>query len=470
MSIPSSAEHKFHRLLLFACMITAGYFAFYITGYIGTQFRGWSYPMGTFLFAPHDRYMDFFHINHMVAGRAPYVHGSSYPPFALALASIFAKIIPGTGILSAQDVRAQEVIGVHIIKGMYAGSALIASGLYGLSWIRREKENAALLSEPGENIDPANGNATVHRRSYIKKALLPTILFGIALFFAAPAIFSFDRGNYLVLCVLALFFFAYFFDSHPIVSALFLAAAASLKLYPLAFFLLFVQRRQWKALFVGLTGGFLVTLGSFALFEGSIRRNILLFLNNLLNFTGGLPDHHYFYYQHAVGVRTLISAPFFVFGDGVPADFPIARWTSIATLIVLVLVIVLCFLEKEMKRRVLYLTILMILFPTPSFYYNLFFLLIPAYFFLTDKTFTRADWCLLIAMAVLLVPKSYWFKTPVFLDIRVHISIGPLMDAYIMAGILVGRLFVLTYERSIGRKRGKAKISETCQVVTEDSL
>lgn len=84
----------------------------------------------------------------------------------------------------------------------------------------------------------------------INKGKLFSCIFGFFVIFNCPVLYMFERGNILVLCLIALAVFAFTFDSESKVKreigVISLAIAISLKLYPALFLWLFLAQKRYK--------------------------------------------------------------------------------------------------------------------------------------------------------------------------------------------------------------------------------
>ena len=415
-------EHRDNRrMITYSVIVLAGLLAFIAYSLAGNRLWGLEYPMNSFLFLPEDRFMDFFHINSIVSGGHPYQEGSSYPPFALFCAMLISKLIPGSAKMDPFFVRDNSSNGMIVLHVMFLisiiiiGSALVVNFLK----IRSTKLDSTKKLASGD---------------FVKNKILPVILLLGAVVFSAPMIYAYDRGNYLILCVVFLFLFVFLYEKYPILSALSLAIASALKIYPLVLFLVFLLERKWKPLFIGLLSGGVVTFLTFFCFAGTFIENLKHFAWNLLNFTEGNPMRHVYYFRGAIGIRSLLAAPFLLFQNQMPEWLDISTAGFVAGLLILATVALMCLWEKRFERQILYLTLFMILFPTPSYYYNITYLIPPVFYLLLKKE--QLEWYILVLSALMMIPKNYLYISPLFDDIHVAVSVGHFLDPLLMCMIL----------------------------------
>lgn len=418
------------RLFRYSLIILAGLFLFFLYRYIGSRTLGLVYPWNSFLFLPEDRFMDFFSINHMVADLDPYADASSYPPFALILAYFFTRVIPGSDRLTAMQIRDNDMVGQLWLFGLYfVCFAIIAVVIY---------RRIAVYFSGDKNI--------------VKRIFSIGIVIG-GILLMAPNIYALDRGNYLVICVLFLTLFCMYYGKNDYLAAVFLAFAASLKLFPVVLFLIFFLDKKWKPLLTGLLTGGLGSLVCMFFFKGEFLRNVWRFVNSLLGFSGGLDANHSYYYRYAVGLRSFFGDVLFAIKTYIPNWIAIDKLTLIASALLLVLVIVMCVYDKRFWRRIMYLSFLMILAPTPSFFYNLAYLLGPIVLFLTKDTIEKNDTWFFIGLAVLMIPTNYYYFLANCSDAPVLVGINCIINPLIMLALLCVGAVELIHNRKCNKDR-----------------
>jgi hypothetical protein len=389
--------------------------------------------MNSFLFFEQARYTDFFEINERVFNMTPYIDGSSYPPFALLIALFFAKIIPGTGTvgfdsLDIQNFRDESLFGQIVLLIFYGIMLLVVMSVF---W---KKMFPLSVKEPvlKTNMDSMRGKIRFYADKYMIFGAV-----GLSVLTSAPLIYSLDRGNYLILAVLMLMLFCHFYGKNDYASAVFLALAACLKVYPVVFFLVFFLAKKWRPLITGLASGAVISALSMLVFRGDYWQNCYLFLRNLFAFSGGVPDDSSYYYRYAIGFRNLLATPILILKDSMPNDIPISNLTLLTGALSLILVIVLCCLDKRPWRQMMYLCFFMILFPTPSYFYNLSYLIAPVLLLLFKEEKERLDFVYVIGLALLMIPKNYHYSVVAFSDGPGYVGIETFLNPLIMCSILI---------------------------------
>ena len=422
-------EHRDNnRVIVYSVIVLAGLFVFAVYALAGSHLWGLEYPVNSFLFLPEDRFMDFFHINALASGGRPYQDGSSYPPFALFCAMLISKLIPGSEALDPFSVRDADSRGMLVMNLLYFFCVAVIGSVLAVRFLRYQNAKSDLVKKDG---------------NILKNKILPVTLLLGSVVFSAPMIYAYDRGNYLILCILFLFLFAFLYQKYPVLSALSLAVASALKIYPVILFLLFLLDRKWKPLFAGVFSGGIATFLTFFCFEGTLIENGKHFVWNLLNFTGGNPMTHVYYFRGAVGIRSLLAAPFLLFFQRIPEWLNISTAGVIAGIAVFVVVAVMCLREKRFERRILFLSLFMILFPAPSYYYNIIYLVAPVCLLLLKNE--KLEWYIPVLTALMMIPKNYLYISPLFDDIHVTVSAGHFLDPLFMCILLAlefKRLFI----------------------------
>jgi len=392
---------RLRRIILFCSFVIIGVLVFYLYSYLGTKYWNFQFPQNSFLFPKECSYSDYFSVNSMVAGLNPYSLGSSYPPFALIVAYFFAKLCP---TFPTPDGIMQSAIhdsGIFCLKCIYLISLLV---IVYLVW---KKGWSILMKHPISHDDIPESKIVRMKKSI--PVILALFLLSIVIFINAPIAFAFDRGNYLVICVLFIGIFCLFYNQNDYLSATFLGFAAAMKIFPLVIFFVFIRDRKWKSLALGFFVTIAVSYVSLSHFLGDMHQNVKAFLTNLLSFTNGLPPAQYSYYWYAINIRAFIGNVFIATIGHIPAKFDIVAVSQMFAYSLAVLVIILCLLDKRAWRRILYLSFLMILFPVTSYYYNLAYLIGPIILFLFKEDMEKLDWVYLFGLALLMIPKNYMY-------------------------------------------------------------
>lgn len=204
-------------------------------------------------------------------------------------------------------------------------------------------------------------------------------------FGAYPFFYVFDRGNLDGLMALAVWAALYLYAKKPQGSqwlpAFLIGAAGALKIYPLFFALLFLQRRNFKAFALAGASCLIVTLLSMAALHGSFADQVYGFLNEIKvsNVCFASPDsclNLSFVYPLKKAVQALT-------GLSSAAVFKIAYLISVLSLLGLVAAVIF-FLKPPYPVAVALLSVAAIWIPVMSFDYKLLLLIPPVLMLLKD--------------------------------------------------------------------------------------
>lgn len=435
-----------NKLWIYSAIIVAGLAIFCLYSYFGHKYWGLSYPRDSFLFMWGDRFMDFFNVNTMTSHLDPYISGgSSYPPLALILAYIVGLFIPGTAVKTAAEVRMQEPVGKYVLAGMYGICILLISVF---AWRRIWKQEKNSSENAGVRQSLSKSKRIRHIASRI--LLFGAVSLGIGL--SAPMVFAVDRGNYLILCTLFLFLFCIFYGKNDYAASVFLALAACVKIFPIVLFYVFIRQRKWKPMFLGVGTGAVLTIGSMLVFKGGFITNLMYFAKNLTAFSNGIDPYYSGTYMNAIGTRGFLATISIMFRGHISDKLHITTLTMIVNILLLVFVSILCLLDKRPWRQILYLSIFMVLFPNPSYYYNLVYLTAPILLFLLKEEKEHYDFLFLMGFALLMIPKNYYYFLARFVDGERLLGINSLIDPLIMF-LFLGFSFV---ELLFLKKKGKS--------------
>ncbi|MGN0819581.1 MAG: glycosyltransferase family 87 protein [Christensenellaceae bacterium] len=205
-----------------------------------------------------DIFMDYFNVNFFVYDMNPYLGTgkSSYPPLMLLIAKPFSLISAATNnpVVTRITVRGAISLSLFFAVFFVAGFLLLKK----------------VFKKYGVN----------------GKYLFPTC-FVIA--FSSPMLFLIDRANYLLLVFIFIAFFFVFYDSEKRylreLAILSLAVAVACKIYPAAFGLILLRKKDYKSILK--LGAYVIVLFflPFVFFEGGFIANLKAFFSNLTEFS-----------------------------------------------------------------------------------------------------------------------------------------------------------------------------------------
>ena len=280
--------------------------------------------------------------------------GCCFPPLAYVFFLFVNRILPSNGAPDMNFYRGIPIAVIMIFAGMMLCMMILA-------WMIREYNGDRKLQNIG---------------------LLVLILFSAP--FLCDAI---ERGNTvlhtLVFLVLALYLKDAENKAAKECALVLIAVAASFKIYPAVFGLLYVKEKRYKEairlaiygilfffvpfLFFGGFAGFLQFLHNLTAVQSKITVNICT-ITGLVEFL---------YAKMCMGSVAPVTV------DMIPVGVHLTG--EILSMVYLVLVCVLVFWEKKQWKVMLYLSSLMIIFTNSSFSYTTIYMLIPFLFFLKDE-------------------------------------------------------------------------------------
>lgn len=330
------------------------------------------YPYNTFLFRPEARFSDFFQIIRQS-------REISYLPFVNILIYLF------------------ELLGVQTSFFIFAASSIILLFL-------------------------------INRRE---------LLYSLITFLSYPVLFALDRGNIEILVFFLLYFFLDFFRRRKnFLSALFLAGAISIKLFPAVFLILFLAERKFREIFYTLGLVLVFNLAALLTFKEGIISRLQVQMENIRNYGNvyqlgdlGLPFGHSLWGLIKEIVYNL---------KGYSQSAPVIRdlygiYPYIAGFILTFFSLYIIFKEKELWKKVLLLVISMDLLPFVSPDYKLLHFFLPLFLFVNSKK-ERREILYVVLFALLLIPKSYLQgKTT---DISIAVILNPLI-MMVLAGLVI---------------------------------
>jgi hypothetical protein len=358
-------------------------FAFILTSFFiavafhkGLSFFGYSYPWNTFLFHPGDRFNDFFNSVKQANSLTPYFFKgpalATYFPFAY---SVFLIGDASSKLFSSL---------IFLIVSIFL---LFLSIFFYRSYV--EKKNS-------------DNKFSMKDVFYLFSSLL----------FSYPVLFSIDRGNIdlwiAMLC--SIYVFSTYQKGSRFIGLSCLAIAISLKGYPLAFLLLLVAKKNFLDIFKCLTLVFLLTLTSTFWMDGDI----------LHIFSGFIDNFHQYNEIYVFGAGSLFAssdlynairliALFFEQDLVTFSKLVIKAYTTYSFFVSLILAIYVSFVCTENWRRVIAVSLIILIFPNVANDYKLCILIPGLFLLLIENIDFSSKRAVFFLMMLLMIPKSYFF-------------------------------------------------------------
>lgn len=259
-----------------------------------------------------------------------------------------------------------------------------------------------------------------------------------------PFLWVLDRGNFVMLAaVLIGIFIVYYSSGQYWVAAIILGIAAALKIYPAILGVVFLADKKYKEAVVCACTGIFLTLLSFAVFEGGMVSNILIFLDKSSRYSelGSEVPVQILSYNNSLYMLFDIPLVFITKQYGIDPTLlaEINGPIKIAAILLLILIIVLCFFIKQTHDRFLLLCSAILLFPFGSGDYNLTIMIIPIIFWLTTEKTSR--YYIAIVGALLISCKGFLalYNLEEYCSISIQSLLNPILLCMIIVYLIVIR-------------------------------
>jgi hypothetical protein len=369
------------RALIFFSMLGFGSLFQYGYGWALHYFGGYSFPYTSPLFLPEDRFMDFFNPAWYAINKTR----SNYAPFSQLLSNCIAHFI---------DFSNGQYEARHTIGGVLSLGAMVA-----LFW-----GSIGLLAwKVLEQVTDKEGVAA---------RITIFLLIFISMAVSYPVIFTIDRGNYAAMTFVVLSL-AVLFLRRPLLSAVLLGTALSLKFYLGLLLFPFCQSRRYRFLLYTLavivienTIPFLFCL----LFDPS-KANLFSLLPTFGAYSVWSLPQKMAWSSHLLNLfyAPIYPIQFFLGVDSARAAIPVIEKIYMFSIFlpgVLFGPWLISNAVKDLEGRLFYVTVLTILIAPNIGNYSLPYLLIFVPYLLAsvDKTYGNVS---IILLALCLMPKNY---------------------------------------------------------------
>ena len=219
-----------------------------------------------------------------------------------------------------------------------------------------------------------------------------------ALFVSGTTVFNFDRANFLIITAALLFLFIYSLDSesaltrHMGLAAL--AIASVLKIFPCVFGLLLLFKKRYRDIALVVVYVLVLALVPFFFLKGGFIKNFNLCIEHLKVFSNSVVG---FYDRFSFSEETVIN-----FGFKNPPP-------KIIDKIVGILAIISTFRLKENWKKIMLITLAMIIAPGTQLVYSIIYLFYPIVMFFNEKH-SKAEFAYVICFILILMPLRYSFN------------------------------------------------------------
>lgn len=398
------AHHGQNRkVTIVATIIVVGFvMAAFYHYFLGT-YLGLGYPFNTFLFAPGDRFNDFYNNYRQITltGRGVFLPEHGLSNYLFFLPSLFS-------------FHSQALAYVF-----YAGIFLVYLLCYNYNYLKI--------------ISPADGREVNRIRD--------TFIFT---FMTYPVLFVIDRGNQemYIFIMLSLSIFFYYREKH-LISALLLGLAVHIKMYFAVFLLLYLADKKYReiriVIYLFIILPFLASLIDNWLFPAvQFSGSTFAFLktaassDNWYNNLYVLGDDGAAYCSSLYGALKAIL--YFLFPDIRGGSLPVYRlfgaYFPVSLLCAGIIALYILFIEQEAWRRVALATFSLILFPFVTADYRLIMLFIPMWMFIHSEQRSKYDALYATLFGLLLIPKDFYI-------IRRNISISVIINPLLITAFMI---------------------------------
>ena len=385
MPKPRAVIENPDKVKIVGLIVLLGFICAILFHYREAAYLGLRYPHNTFLFKPWDVGGDFINIYTRFVQGTVFSYGT-YPPFAYVPLYLL-RPFPGA-------------MAYHVF--------LITFVIGALFWIYSQL-------------------ATLTPLDRVTATITTTL-------FTYPFLYALDRGNLENWLFLFLMFSLWLFTKQRYrASAILLGMAIAMKVYPGAFVALFLSRRKFKEAGIAIAVAIVVTALGLIPYDGPLHEFMAALGKNFAGYKAqyilgddGLRfSSNYFavikyflivWLPNRVSTQSLLVPYFFAC---------LAGYLFIAVYVI--------FIEKQLWKQVLLLTLSVILFPQVSYDYKQVHLFLPLglFFAATEKGKRNLHYAVLFGL--LLIPKAYVWPLE-FDEVRSHydINLGILINPLIM--------------------------------------
>jgi hypothetical protein len=356
------------------------------------------YPYNTFLFRPEDRWNDFY--------RSVRLSGD---PYAVPLSS--QQKLPLLNRYASIFSVFPRRLGLFVHLASFTGFFLYAA------WV---------------NLKSSDRLSTA----------LSVFVFS---FLSYPFLISIDRANFEIAAFVCIYLFVAFYKKHSLVSALFLALAMALKVFPAILAILLLSDRRFRELIVAAAVALGLTLGSYMSYPGGLAVNLAANQRNLAlyNQIYAVGNEGLFFGNNLLG-----AVKFVVFSLAPGAAIDIYLVIGAQVLLLAGVVAYLVLVDEVLWRKVTLLACALNLLPIVSGDYKLLYLFVPLYLFINKEELHCMDWLYAVLFGLLLIPKNY-YRIPWLPEANVGVLLNPLLMALIAGVVMTTGIGALRRKRMV---------------------
>lgn len=230
------------------------------------------------------------------------------------------------------------------------------------------------------------------------------------LLFSSIFLYSIERGNMVFLAAAGVNYFLVYYDAKTAWTRRFglscLCIAAVLKIFPVLFGILLLRDKRYRDIAFCIITGLILTFLPFLYFEhgfGNIPRLIDELRAHMA--IAALPDTVYKFGIHSLTQMIIFAINYLNPGQIVAPT--IAMWTigtKVLTAILACVSLVLAFLEKQRWMQIGLIAMVIMLFPTDSYFYSGLYLIPMIVLFLNKRELNKMDYVVAVLLCLIMNP------------------------------------------------------------------
>jgi hypothetical protein len=224
--------------------------------------------------------------------------------------------------------------------------------------------------------------------------------------------FALSRGNYETIVFIFVALFVYFYQNGKAsLSVIFLSLAIAMKPFPAVFLILLFSNKKYKEAAYTILLAVLITIASYASFNGGIIINLKSHLATLQMYNNeyAIGNDGLGYGNSMFGATKIFIAYFYPESFHIVVNKLFRIYTLLTAILFGLISIYIIIVEKEYWKKVALLVFCMNIFPHVSADYKLIHLFIPLFLYINTKKTDNNDLLYISIFSLLVISKSYYY-------------------------------------------------------------